>query len=63
MLPLALWSLPFLWIALSMTLRRAIDPEQWLWLTQLVFLLVPLPGGRTRLEGSTWYALDLAPRL
>jgi uncharacterized membrane protein YhaH (DUF805 family) len=26
------------------------------------FRLAPLPGGRTRLEGSTWYALDLAPR-
>lgn len=25
------------------------------------FRLVPLPGGRTRLEGSTWYALDLLP--
>lgn len=25
------------------------------------FRLVALPGGRTRLEGSTWYALDLAP--
>ncbi|HVE83428.1 MAG TPA: SRPBCC family protein [Myxococcales bacterium] len=25
------------------------------------FRLVPLPGGRTRLEGSTWYELDLAP--
>jgi hypothetical protein len=26
------------------------------------FRLVPLPGGRTRLEGSTWYELDLFPR-
>ncbi len=25
------------------------------------FRLVPLPGGRTRLEGSTWYELDVAP--
>jgi hypothetical protein len=25
------------------------------------FRLVPLPGGRTRLEGSTWYELDMAP--
>ncbi|MCI0571321.1 MAG: SRPBCC family protein [Myxococcaceae bacterium] len=25
------------------------------------FRLVPLPGGRTRLEGSTWYTLDLGP--
>jgi hypothetical protein len=25
------------------------------------FRLVPLPGGRTRLEGSTWYRLTLAP--
>jgi len=25
------------------------------------FRLVPLAGGRTRLEGSTWYTLDLAP--
>jgi len=25
------------------------------------FRLVPLPGGRTRLEGSTWYELDIAP--
>src|SRR5262249_5712422 len=23
--------------------------------------LVPLPGNRTRLEGRTWYALDMAP--
>ncbi len=26
------------------------------------FRLVPLPGGRTRLEGRTWYVLDLAPQ-
>jgi uncharacterized membrane protein YhaH (DUF805 family) len=25
------------------------------------FRLVPLPGGRTRLEGSTWYELAMAP--
>lgn len=25
------------------------------------FRLVPLPNGRTRLEGRTWYELDLAP--
>jgi hypothetical protein len=25
------------------------------------FLLAPLPGGRTRLTGTTWYALDLQP--
>jgi hypothetical protein len=25
------------------------------------FRLVALPGGRTRLEGRTWYALELAP--
>ena len=25
------------------------------------FLLAELPNGRTRLEGSTWYELDLAP--
>lgn len=25
------------------------------------FRLVPLPGGRTRLEGRTWYVLDIAP--
>jgi len=25
------------------------------------FRLIPLPGGRTRLEGSTWYELDLLP--
>jgi uncharacterized membrane protein YhaH (DUF805 family) len=25
------------------------------------FLLEPLPGGRTRLTGTTWYALDLQP--
>jgi hypothetical protein len=25
------------------------------------FRLVPLAGGRTRLEGSTWYVLDIAP--
>jgi hypothetical protein len=27
------------------------------------FRLVPIAGGRTRLEGSTWYELDLAPQL
>jgi hypothetical protein len=27
------------------------------------FRLVPLPGQRTRLEGSTWYELDMAPPL
>jgi hypothetical protein len=26
------------------------------------FRLIALPGGRTRLEGSTWYQLDLHPR-
>lgn len=26
------------------------------------FRLVPLPGGRTRLEGSTWYQLRVAPQ-
>ena len=25
------------------------------------FRLVALPDGRTRLEGSTWYTLDMAP--
>jgi hypothetical protein len=25
------------------------------------FRLITLPGGRTRLEGSTWYTLDLEP--
>lgn len=25
------------------------------------FRLIPLPGGRTRLEGSTWYDLDIHP--
>lgn len=27
------------------------------------FRLVPLPGGRTRLEGSTWYELRMAPQI
>lgn len=26
------------------------------------FRLVPLPGGRTRLEGSTWYELEIEPQ-
>jgi uncharacterized membrane protein YhaH (DUF805 family) len=26
------------------------------------FLLEPLPGGRTRLTGSTWYEIDMLPR-
>lgn len=26
------------------------------------FRLVALPDGRTRLEGSTWYTLDMAPQ-
>ena len=26
------------------------------------FRLVPLPGGRTRLEGSTWYELRIGPQ-
>jgi hypothetical protein len=25
------------------------------------FRLTPLPGGRTRLEGSTWYELEISP--
>ena len=25
------------------------------------FLLIPLPDGRTRLEGRTWYEVDIAP--
>ena len=25
------------------------------------FLLTPLPGGRTRLQGTTWYTLEMAP--
>ena len=25
------------------------------------FRLIPLPNGRTRLEGSTWYELELYP--
>lgn len=25
------------------------------------FRLIPLPGGKTRLEGSTWYEIDMAP--
>lgn len=27
------------------------------------FRLIPLPGGRTRLEGRTWYELDMAPAI
>ena len=27
------------------------------------FRLTPLPGGRTRLEGHTWYELDMAPAI
>jgi hypothetical protein len=27
------------------------------------FRLVPLPGGRTRLEGSTWYSVEMAPQM
>lgn len=27
------------------------------------FRLIPLAGGRTRLEGSTWYVLEMAPEL
>jgi len=27
------------------------------------FRLVPLEGGRTRLEGSTWYSVEMAPQL
>jgi uncharacterized membrane protein YhaH (DUF805 family) len=26
------------------------------------FRLIPLPGGRTRLEGSTWYQLEMGPQ-
>jgi hypothetical protein len=26
------------------------------------FLLVPLTGGRTRLEGRTWYQLEMFPQ-
>src|SRR5262249_42888891 len=26
------------------------------------FRLIPLPGGRTRLEGRTWYSVEMAPQ-
>ena len=26
------------------------------------FLLIPLPGGRTRLEGRTWYEFEMFPQ-
>ena len=26
------------------------------------FRLIPLPNGRTRLEGRTWYEFDMGPR-
>lgn len=50
---------------------REWSPYRDLWTPHLVgafravrgeFRLVPLPGGRTRLEGSTWYTLDVHPR-
>jgi hypothetical protein len=50
---------------------REWSPYRSLWTPHLVgsfravrgeFRLVSLPGGRTRLEGSTWYTLDVHPR-
>ena len=35
--------------------------DNYLQSTRGEFRLVPLPGGRTRLEGSTWYELRMAP--
>lgn len=67
---LFLWSVPFIWIALSMSVRRAASAGAWPWLGALVLLpgvnwltmLVPLPGGRTRLEGRTWYTFHMHPQ-
>jgi hypothetical protein len=104
---LVAWTLPFLWIGVSMTLRRAVDAGRspwWcllffvplinyatmLWLaaqpppmrewspyrevnpphldgyfraTHGEFRLIPLPGGRTRLEGRTRYQVSLFPQV
>ena len=35
---MALWTLPFLWIGVSMTMRRAVDAGQWAWLCLLFFV-------------------------
>jgi hypothetical protein len=43
---------------------RSITPphlDGWLVSRRGEFRLVPLPGGRTRLEGSTWYEMRLEP--
>jgi hypothetical protein len=51
---LGLWVLPFLWIGVILTLRRGVDAGWSPWSALL-------SGGRTRLEGSTWYEIEMAP--
>src|SRR4029077_20876472 len=35
---LVVWSLPFVWIGVSMTLRRAVDAGRWPWRSVLFFV-------------------------
>lgn len=68
---LFLWTLPFLWAGITLTARRAIDAGWPAWFALGFFVpylrsrrgefrLVEV-NGRTRLEGSTWYELEMAP--
>jgi hypothetical protein len=56
---LVLWALPLISIGVTLTMRRAIDAG--LNARRGESPLVALPGGRTRLEGSTWYQIEMAP--
>ena len=46
-----LWSLPFLWIAVSMSVRRAVDAGKNAWLGLWVFVLCGRPGGPSPTRG------------
>ncbi|MGH7538205.1 MAG: DUF805 domain-containing protein [Gemmatimonadales bacterium] len=69
LLGLTLWTLPFLWIGVSMSMRRAVDAGRSAWLAILFFvpyvkfllilLLCLLPSVQT----ATWRAREPAPEL
>src|SRR5262245_47998927 len=68
LLGLALWTLPFIWIGVAMTLRRAVDAGRSAWLCLLFFvpignyvLMLVLSGLPTR-EPTAWRRHDPAPQ-
>jgi uncharacterized membrane protein YhaH (DUF805 family) len=68
LLGLALWTLPFVWIGVAMTLRRAVDAGQSAWLCLLFFvpignyvLMLVLSRLPTR-EPAAWRRHDPAPQ-